>query len=265
MVARPLGIYIWFGIPMPLAQRLHAIRAAGFDAVSLWWDVKRGMGRDRLHALPAQVRDAGLLVENAHLPFAKCNALWSADAAARDAAVTRHLGWLDECAGAGIPLVVMHLTSGDDPPPPSADGLAGVARIVAEAGTRGIAVAVENVRKAAYLELALAEIPALRCCYDSSHARLWGPDDLLCRYGDRLAAVHLSDNDGRADRHWLPGDGVIDWPAVLRDFPRGYRGCWSLEVVASDAATEPGTLLEEAHRRLCRLAELDDGETTAMP
>ena len=27
--------------------------------------------------------------------------------------------------------------------------------------------------------------------------------------------MHLQDCDGYADRHWLPGEGSITWPAVM--------------------------------------------------
>jgi len=258
VVTRPLGLFLWFGIALPIPARLQAIRAAGFDAVSLFWDVRRGMGRERLHALPGLVRDAGLQVENAHLPFVRCNDLWCEEDAVREAFVSRHLGWLDECAACGVPLVVLHLSSGDAPPPPTAAGLAALHRIVEAADARGLAVAVENTRKTAYLDLALAEIasPRLGFCYDASHERLWGSGDLLRRHGDRLLAVHLSDNDGRLDRHWLPGDGVIDWPALLRDFPRGYRGPITLEVVAQDAQEAPGAFLDRAGGRVRWLADL---------
>lgn len=264
MVDRQLGLFLWFGVPMPLPARLRAIRKVGFGTVSLWWDVRRGMARERLHALPEQVRESGLVVENAHLPFVRCNDLWREDAALRDAAVTRHLDWLDECTKAAISLVVIHLTSGDEPPPATPAGLEALRRIVAEAEARGIAVAVENTRKTAYLDLALAEIdsPALGWCFDSSHQRLWGDDGLLRRHGARLLAVHLADNDGRADRHWLPGDGVIDWPATLRDFPREtFTGPVTLEVVRQDEQEEPKAFLERAAERARWLADMITHET----
>ena len=264
LVTRSLGLFLWFGVAMPLAARLRAIHEAGFQTVSLWWDVRRGMGRDRLHALPALVRAAGLQVENAHWPFARCNELWSDDPVIREAAVARHLGWLDECAGCGVPLAVMHLTSGDDPPPPITTGLEAVRRIIEAAEARGITIAVENTRKPAYLDLVLAEIvsPRLGFCYDSSHERLWGSGDLLRRHGHRLVAVHLSDNDGRADRHWLPGDGVIEWPAVLRDFPREtYHGPVTLEVVTQDEQEAPCLFLDRAGQRVRWLAGLLENPT----
>ena len=49
-------------------------------------------------------------------------------------------------------------------------------------------------------------------CLDVNHANL---REDLCeatrRYGDRILSLHLSDNDGVDERHWLPGKGIIDW------------------------------------------------------
>ena len=38
--------------------------------------------------------------------------------------------------------------------------------------------------------------------------------------GDALAHVHIQDTDGYADRHWIPGDGTVRWPAVFRALGR---------------------------------------------
>ena len=34
--------------------------------------------------------------------------------------------------------------------------------------------------------------------------------------GNMLTHVHIHDNDGYADRHWLPGEGTVRWQAVFR-------------------------------------------------
>jgi sugar phosphate isomerase/epimerase len=59
------------------------------------------------------------------------------------------------------------------------------------------------------------------------------------RLGARLFTLHLSDYDGVDEKHWMPGDGVIDWPAfleALRDID--YQGPFNYEArpVGEDAA-----------------------------
>lgn len=50
----PLSIFAWFGYALPLAESLGKIRAAGFDAVLLWWsDGLDGLSRIDQAALAA--------------------------------------------------------------------------------------------------------------------------------------------------------------------------------------------------------------------
>ena len=37
---------------------------------------------------------------------------------------------------------------------------------------------------------------------------------------EKLAHVHLQDADGYADRHWLPGEGDVNWHAIFRSLGR---------------------------------------------
>ncbi len=63
---------------------------------------------------------------------------------------------------------------------------------------------------------------AVRVSLDTGHAevtRSMGgapPVDYHVKAAGRLLHhVHVQDTDGHADRHWLPGDGAIDWPAFF--------------------------------------------------
>jgi sugar phosphate isomerase/epimerase len=53
-------------------------------------------------------------------------------------------------------------------------------------------------------------------CLDTNHSNL--TDDLaetVRALGSRIWNVHLSDNDGLNQRHWMPFQGVIDWEALM--------------------------------------------------
>lgn len=41
------------------------------------------------------------------------------------------------------------------------------------------------------------------------------PDQWVREAGERLAHVHLQDTDGALDRHWPPGDGIVNWRAFF--------------------------------------------------
>ena len=50
------------------------------------------------------------------------------------------------------------------------------------------------------------------------------------RLGDRLIATHLSDYDGIDEKHWLPGEGVVDWQGVMAALAEvNYRGPFNYE------------------------------------
>lgn len=67
--------------------------------------------------------------------------------------------------------------------------------------------------------------------FDTGHAAITGNlDELIERFGDRLANTHLHDNNGTQDEHLAPGRGVLDWDAVLPAIAElGYDGPLTLE------------------------------------
>lgn len=63
-------------------------------------------------------------------------------------------------------------------------------------------------------------------CLDTNHANLTGDlVEIIYRFGERLWSIHLSDNDGVQQRHWMPLEGVIDFKSVMNALGDiGYRG-----------------------------------------
>lgn len=122
--------------------------------------------------------------------------------------------------------------------------------------TMGVRVAVENLpwptHTYEFLDALFDEFDAgfLGFCFDSGHAILTGQDDLVDRYGERLVATHLHDNDSSGDHHHLPGTGLADWPRILSAIDRSnYTGTINLEVHLPDGA-ELGEFCSEAHHTI---------------
>lgn len=228
-----LGIFAWFGYRMPLPELFGLIRAAGFPLVSLWWE-PTGRRETTTHAMPGLARDAGLTIESAHVPFRKANALWHPDPAIHRPVLDDYLGWLGHCREYGIPRMVLHAVSGEAKAADIEAGLESFRQLVHTAETLGITLALENTRRPDLLDLLFSTFPspALGLCYDAAHDRLWpgAPPGTLARHEARLVTTHLADTDGGMDRHWLPGDGVIDWPGVMGALG-GYAGPLMLEVM----------------------------------
>ena len=105
-----------------------------------------------------------------------------------------------------------------------------------------------------FVEEAL-EAPGAGICLDFGHAHLDGDlIDTIDTVSEHLAAVHLHDNNGRADDHLLPFDGTIDWPGALTGIQKvGYDGALILEVEGRGPAKDTLAKAKRARERMERL------------
>ena len=102
---------------------------------------------------------------------------------------------------------------------------------------RGAYVLVENLPRTCLgrnsseiLEL-LSAHKALKACFDTNH--LLGEDYIKFIHvlGKNIASTHISDYDFKDERHWLPGEGQIDWQALLLALKEvGYDKMWLYEI-----------------------------------
>lgn len=223
--------FAWFGYELPKNDCFALLKESGFDGVTLWW--ASDFGDDNFRINPALARNAGLFVENIHAPFETINNLWL-DTMDGNSLLDYFMQLVADCANYDIPTMVLHLSSGSNPPPHNKLGLNRMKRIVEKAESHGVNIAFENLRRLEYLDYMLSNLdsPCAGFCYDSGHHACWAPnDDLLAKYGSRLMALHLHDNDGTGDQHLLPFDGTIDWLETMRNIAQtGYTGPVALEV-----------------------------------
>lgn len=71
----------------------------------------------------------------------------------------------------------------------------------------------------------------LRVCCDTNHLLKEDLVSFLKNVGEKIITVHISDYDFINERHWLPGEGKIDWTSVVLAFEDiGYRGYWLYEI-----------------------------------
>lgn len=263
------GIFSWFGWVLPLPERLKLIQKAGFYATTLWWEDEIGYPVIKKEAMPDLVRASGLVLENIHIPYNDCDDLWSESKTTRAAIVRKYTGWLNDCAQHQIPIMVMHITDSLNLPSPgqcAVYGLDSISRLVKAAEDTGVIIAIENTGREDYIHLVLSEIdsPSLGLCYDSSHNRIYGKNNLnlLEQRVHRLVTTHLSDNDGNQDRHWLPGYGIIDWPKIGNVLSAGqYHGYLTLEVYPTREQFKkaPEHFLFQAYQSFLGLKDICNG------
>lgn len=71
----------------------------------------------------------------------------------------------------------------------------------------------------------------LKVCFDTNHLLNENPVDFIHKIGDKIITTHISDYDFINERHWLPGEGKLDWQAILNAFKNiGYNGVWLYEI-----------------------------------
>lgn len=95
--------------------------------------------------------------------------------------------------------------------------------------------------------------PNFKICLDSGHVAVFpglSPAEEFLSLGDYVKVLHIHDNDGVADRHRDPGQGVIDWQAFTEALETvDFDGVISLEVGLSADNFEPRA------RTLCEICD----------
>jgi len=217
----------------------------------------------------AVLQDAGIEVWSCHPPFGGEWDISQTDPAKRRRAVELTAGTFAPARALGATRIILHPSA-----EPIADGdrparLAQARqslRELAAVAPPGLRLAVEFLPRTC-LGHTLAELMTIisnldperaGACLDVNHANL--REDLACcvrTLGDRLLTLHISDNDGVDERHWLPGSGVIHWPAFLRALEQSsYAGAFVYETARRDGQELEGlkeivrnftTLLAQVH------------------
>ncbi len=76
-----------------------------------------------------------------------------------------------------------------------------------------------------------ADEAGVQICLDVNHLLKETPQEAVLKIGKRIAALHISDYDFTDEKHWMPGEGKIDWTAVLSALETiGYGGVFNYEV-----------------------------------
>jgi sugar phosphate isomerase/epimerase len=84
-------------------------------------------------------------------------------------------------------------------------------------------------------------------CVDMNHFMRERAEDAIRKLGKHILTLHVSDYDFIDERHWLPGEGLNDWNAILKALEDvGYQGPFLYEVRADYSCAA----VAENYRRL---------------
>ena len=246
-------------------EALDPIRAAGFEMVfSGDNDPKRVLD------LKNKCEKLGLDLDFLHAPFKGINDFWVPGLAYRDLREGIYRS-IDAAAGAGVPAVVCHVSSGWFPPQLSDVGFSRFDDLVDYAIGKGVKVAFENLRKVGNLAAIMERyenIPEVGFCYDCGHEHCYTETvHFLELYAPRLLCTHIHDNFGRdhsnywgdPDAHMMPFDGNLDYEDMMRRMrATAYTGALTLEVGKKEPydTVSDEAFLKIAYERLTRISKL---------
>ena len=223
-------------------ESLMKMKASGIDAVEI------SLGRDLSLALDyselkKSADEAGIETWSFHLPFMPFKEIdvSSTDESVRLYSISMLSDMIKKGSAIGIKRFVIHPSGEpiDDSVREARMAAAkkSLAELSALASSLGTTLCVENLPRTCLgrdsseiLELISAD-SSLRVCFDTNHLLEEEISDFIGAVGDKIATIHVSDYDKLNERHWLSGEGVIDWQRLYSDLLSvGYSGAWLYEI-----------------------------------
>ena len=261
---RKIGINADIPRSEDVLRNLPVLKAAGFDSFFTGcFDLPTN---ERIAETAAKL---GLQYETLHAPFGHINDLWRAGEDGER--MLRELtDCADICAQCGVPVMVVHISSGNNAPAINDLGHARFDRLVEHAARVGTKIAFENQRKLAniaFLFELYADQPHIGFCWDNGHEKCFAHGrEYMPLFGDRVIALHVHDNDchDEEDDHFLPFDGAIDYSRFAEHIRRsGYTGTLMLETLPQHNHRyddlSPEAFFALAFERAAKLRALVDG------
>lgn len=270
-----LGLSTWVYMAMSIEEAATRIRREGIRLVELWGDTPPHLDpitrpKERAKEVAAVLQALDVKPVSLHAPFSGLD-ISSPDRNQRTASVNAVLRSVEFCRDVKCPQIVVHVSAS-----PGVKSQAALHRrreyavdslheITESAKKSGVEVLLENMvihskhlRLGSEVEVLLDLVTrfsgeGVGICIDTGHSFLnkHRPSEDIRKAGKHLRSLHINDNDGVQDRHWVPGRGGIDWPEVysaLREVE--YGGVFLLEIYGYDVVRETIELAKTYSRRL---------------
>lgn len=209
-----------------------------------------------------------VICETLHSPFDHINDIWL-DTEGGERMLAELMQSVDHCIIANAPIVVIHMSSGNTPPPITDIGRARYEKLVDYAIKKNVKVAFENLRKTANFAWAMETFynePMVGFCWDCGHEACYqNGREFMPWYGEKLICTHIHDNCGEpdADDHLLPFDGAVNFDRFAEHIRNsGYKGSFMLEVANLVHRYDGWTaeqFLEKGAEVIKKLVKMTDG------
>lgn len=222
------------------------------DAGMLYTELSLPEGEDDLLDFPkvkAIAYKYGITISSYHLPFLPFDKIDISRPELAEYSIRHFEKLIDKAVSIGTYKFVVHPSGEPIAEEERAERMtcakASLARLAEYAAERGAVIAVENLPRtclgrdsAEILELISAH-PLLRVCFDTNHLLRETHHDFIKAVCPKIITTHISDYDFVDEKHFLPGEGLIDWQALINDLKEfGYNGMWMYELALTSSRIE---------------------------
>ncbi len=243
----------------PFLASLQEAGIAGIEVSNAYLDIS--MTEDYKY-LPALAEKYSIALWSYHMPFAPFDRIDPSHKDHADFTVKAFSELIKMKSELGFRRVIIHPSgepiADDDRAERMKIAKDSFARLAGVAAACDMQIAVEDLprtclcRNSAEMLDLLSADPSLRTCFDTNHLLSEDPADFVRKVGNKIVTTHVSDCDFLNERHWYPGEGKIDWPALMRALEEvGYQGPFIYEIglLASEyhRALTPADLVNTAH------------------
>ena len=183
----------------------------------------------------------GVELYSFHLPFWPFAEIDISNPNIAEASVEYLKGFIDKGTAVGIDKYIIH-PSGEpieenDRPLRMATAKKSLAILAEHAERKGAVICVENLPRTCLGRDSRDILELLSCdsrlvaCFDTNHLLEEDPIEFINKIGNKIVTLHVSDYDFKNERHWLPGEGLLDWQSILSALEGvGYDGVWLYEI-----------------------------------
>lgn len=186
---------------------------------------------------------AGVALWSLHLPFMPFDEIdvSALDKEMRKKSVERNRALIERAADVGVGVFVLHASGEPINDNERAERFAraqeSVSALARTAAACGGVLAVEDLPRTCLgrnseemLRLTAVDQNAM-ICFDTNHLLGEPIADFIRAVCEKIVTTHVSDYDFIDEKHWLPGEGSVDWQALYHTLlETGYRGPWLYEL-----------------------------------
>ena len=223
-------------------------------------DKTREESKELVRDIKRKADNAGLTIWSIHLPFSRKLDVSLDNNEDRNYMIEECSRLMELCGPFNLKKFVIHPSSepisDEERPVRLKNSIESLKVLSNEAKKYNAQLAVEDLPRtclgntsAELLSIVKAVGNGIGICFDSNHMLQETPENFVSNAGNLIVTLHISDYDGVDERHWLPGDGIINWTNVISELVKcGYEGPFMFETSRRNpallTANEPVTALK---------------------